>query len=129
MIDSLVSATEKLKDLAGAKAPRGLFLTVTLSTSRLDDWRQFAPTFLNSEFGRIVKERAVSKEEKHVLESELEEVLAVLQYDVTPQTQGLALFADGGGGLYQRIELPFRLVNRMVLEPSAYVRPVVRCHY
>jgi hypothetical protein len=125
MIDSLVSATEKLKDLAGAKAPRGFFLTVTLSTSRLDDWRQFAPTFLNSEFGHIVKERAVSREDKHVLESELEEVLAVLQYDVTPQTQGLALFADGGGGLYQRIELPFRLVNRMVLEPSAYVRPVV----
>jgi peptide chain release factor subunit 1 len=125
MIDSVAGATEKLKDLAAARAPRGSFLTVTLSTSRLDDWRQFAPTFLNSEFGSIVKDRAVTREERHVLQNELDEVLAVLQYDLTPQTQGLALFADGGGGLYQRIELPFRLVNRMVLEPSPYIRPVV----
>ncbi len=125
MIDSLAGATEKLRDLAAARAPRGAFLTVTLSTSRLDDWRQFAPTFLNSEFTRLTQERGLSRDEKHVLDSELEEVLAVLQYDLTPRTQGLALFADGGGGLYQRIELPFRLVNRVVLEPSPYVRPVV----
>jgi len=42
------------------------------------------------------------KEEKHVLQSELDEISAVLQYDLTPKTQGLALFADGEGGLYQR---------------------------
>ena len=125
MIDSLASTTEKLRDLAAARAPRGAFLTVTLSTSRLDDWRQFAPTFLNSELTRITTERSSSKEEKHVLQGELDEIGAVLQYDLTPRTQGLALFADGEGGIYQRIELPFRLVNRMVFEPSPYVRPVV----
>ena len=74
MIDSLAGATEKLRDLAAARAPGGEFLTVTLSTSRLDDWRQFAPTFLNSEFTRITKERGSSKEEKHVLQSELDEI-------------------------------------------------------
>lgn len=125
MIDSLASVTQKLKDLASARAPRGEFLTATLSTSRLDDWRQFAPTFLNSEFTRITKERDLSKDERHVLEGELDEIAAVLQYDLTPRTQGLALFANGEGGLYQRIELPFRLINRVVLEPSPYVRPVV----
>jgi hypothetical protein len=99
--------------------------SVTLSTSRLDDWRQFAPTFLKSEFSRIAKERALSKNEKHVLEKELAEILGVLQYEVTDRTQGLALFADGSGGLYQRIEVPLRLVNRVVLEPAPYVRPLV----
>ncbi len=49
----------------------------------------------------------------------------MLQYDLTPRTQGLALFADGSGRIYQRIELPFRLINRVVLEPSPYIRPVV----
>jgi hypothetical protein len=125
MIDSLAGATEKLRALAAARAPRGDFLTVTLSTSRLDDWRQFAPTFLNSEFTRIAKEHGSTKEGKHVLQSELQEIEAVLQYDLTPRTQGLALFSDGEGGIYERIELPFRLVNRVVLEPSPYVRPVV----
>jgi peptide chain release factor subunit 1 len=125
MIDSLAGATEKLKDLAAARAPRGEFLTVTLSTSPLDDWRQFAPTFVNSEFGRITRERSLSKDQRRVLESDLDEVQAVLQYDLTPRTQGLALFANGEGGIYQRIELPFRLLNRVVLEPSPYVRPVV----
>jgi Bacterial archaeo-eukaryotic release factor family 10 len=125
MIDSLAGATEKLRDLAAARAPRGEFLTVTLSTSPLDDWRQFAPTFVNSEFGRITRERSLSKDQKRVLESDLDEVQAVLQYDLTPRTQGLALFANGEGGIYQRIELPFRLLNRVVLEPSPYVRPVV----
>jgi hypothetical protein len=125
MIDSLAGATGKLRDLAAARSPRGEFLTVTLSTSPLDDWRQFAPTFLNSEFGRITKERSLSKEQKHALESEIDQVAAVLQYDLTERTQGLALFADGDGGIYERIELPFRLINRVVLEPSPYVRPVV----
>ena len=125
MIDSLAGATDKLKDLAAARAPRGEFLTVTLSTSPLDDWRQFAPTFINSEFSRITRERSLSKDEKRALESELDEVQAVLKYDLTPRTQGLALFANGEGGIYQRIELPFKLMNRVVLEPAPYVRPVV----
>jgi hypothetical protein len=125
MIDTLAGAREKLKDLAAARAPLGEFLTVTLSTSTLDDWRQFAPTFVNSEFGRISREQSLSKDQKRILESDLDEVQAVLQYDVTPRTQGLALFANGEGGIYQRIELPFRLINRVVLQPSPYIRPVV----
>jgi hypothetical protein len=124
MIESAAVAKEKLKRLAGARASRGVFLTVTLSTSRLDDWRQFAPTFLNSEFNRITKERGTPKEEKRLLESDLEYVLDVLNYDLTAKTQGLALFADGGAHYYERIELPFRLVNRLVIEPSPHVRPV-----
>ena len=50
MIDSVAQAQDKLKDLAGAEASSGDFLSVTLSTSRLDDWRQVAPAFLHSEF-------------------------------------------------------------------------------
>ena len=96
MIESAAVSKEKLKKLAGARASRGVFLTVTLSTSRLDDWRQVAPTFLNSEFNRITKEHGTSKEEKRLLQGDLEYVLDVLKYDLTPRTQGLALFADGG---------------------------------
>jgi hypothetical protein len=125
MIESAAVAKEKLTALAGARASRGVFLTVTLSTSRLDDWRNFAPTFLNSEFNRITKERGTSKEERRLLESDLEYVLDVLKYDLTAKTQGLAVFADGGAHYYERIELPLRLVNRLVIEPSPYVRPVV----
>jgi hypothetical protein len=125
MLATISTTMEKLKLLAGSHGSHGLFLSVTLSTSRLDDWRQFAPTFVNSEFGRITRERSLSKDQKRILESDLDEVQAVLQYDLTPRTQGLALFANGEGGIYQRIELPFRLINRVVLEPSPYVRPVV----
>jgi hypothetical protein len=125
MIDTLAGAATKLHDLAAAKSSYGGFLTVTLSTSSLDDWRQVTPTFLNSEFSRITKEQQLTKEQKHALESEIAEVAAVVQYDLTEQTQGLALFADGDGGIYQRIELPFRLANRVVLEPSPYIRPVI----
>jgi len=125
MIDSLAAATTKLRDLAAARSPHGEFLTVTLSTSRLDDWRQLGPTFLNSESARMSREGTLSKDQKHALESEIAEIAAVLQYDLTDSTQGLALFADGDGSIYQRIELPFRLINRLVLEPSPYIRPVV----
>jgi peptide chain release factor subunit 1 len=125
MIESVAVAREKLKALAGARASRGVFLTVSLSTSRLDDWRQFAPTFLNSEFNRITKERGTSKEEKRLLRNDLDHVLDTLKHDLTAKTQGLAVFADGGAHFYERIELPFRLVNRLVIGPSPYVRPVV----
>ena len=125
MIESISVAREKLKALAGARGSKGFFLTVTLSTSRLDDWRQFAPTFLNSEFNRLTKERNTPKDEKKILEEDLQAVLDVLQYEVPPETQGLAVFADGGGGVFEQMELPLRLVNRLVVEPSPYVRPVV----
>lgn len=125
MIESAAVAREKLKDLAGTKGSRGVILTVTLSTSRLDDWRQFAPTFLNSEFNRIVKERGIPKDQRHLLQKDLDYVFDLIKYDLTAKTQGLAVFVDGEGGLDERIELPFRLVNRLVIEPSPYVRPVV----
>ena len=59
-----------------------------------------------------------------MLQADLDYVLDLLKYDVTPQTQGLAVFADGAAGLHERIELPLRLVNRLTIEPSPYVRPV-----
>lgn len=124
MIDSVAAAGEKLKALAGAKAAGGMFLSVTLSTSRLDDWRQVAPAFLHSEFNRATKERGISKEKKRLLQADLDYVLEVLEYEVTPRTQGLALFVDGEGDFRERIELPLRLVNRLVFEPSPHVRPV-----
>jgi hypothetical protein len=125
MIESAAVAWERIKGLAGIKSEQGATLTATLSTSRLDDWRQFAPTFLKSEFGRLVKERGLAKEQRHRLERDLDYVLDVLKYEVTPKTQGLAVFVDGQADLYERIELPFRLLNRLVIEPAPYVRPVV----
>jgi rubrerythrin len=124
VIDSVAAAGEKLKALAGAKSAGGMFLSVTLSTSRLDDWRQVAPAFLRSEFNRATKERGISKEKKRLLQADLDYVLEVLEYEVTPRTQGLAVFVDGAGDFRERIELPLRLVNRLVLEPSPHLRPV-----
>ncbi|MBN1628738.1 MAG: hypothetical protein JW990_03145 [Thermoleophilia bacterium] len=124
MIDSASGAREKLKSLAGIQASHGSILSATLSTSRLDDWRVSAPSFLRSEFNRVTKERGVSKEEKRLLQTDLDSMLDVVRYDVAPQTEGLALFVDGRAGLHERVELPFRLLNRFVIEPSPHVRPV-----
>ncbi len=55
MSDGAVEVKEKLKELAGARATGPAFLTVTVSTSRLDDWRLVAPVFLRSEFNRVAK--------------------------------------------------------------------------
>ncbi|MCZ7663614.1 MAG: hypothetical protein M5U22_12100 [Thermoleophilia bacterium] len=116
---------DSLKDLAGARSADGLFLSAFLSTSRLDDWRQTAPTFLNSEFNRLIKERGLDKNGKRHVQDNLQRILDVVQYDVTSKTEGLSVFADGGSGLFQRIELPLRLSNRLVLGPSPYVRPLI----
>lgn len=124
MIDSVSGVREKLKQLAGIQASRGTILSATLSTSRLDDWRLSAPAFLNSEFNRVTKESGTSKEDKRLLQTDLEYVLDLLRYDITPTTEGLVAFVDGSAGLHELIELPFRLVNRLVLEPSPYVRPL-----
>lgn len=124
MTDSAAAIKEKLKELAGAHSVGKAFLSVTLSTSRLDDWRLFAPAFLNSEFNRITRERGFSKEDKRLLQTDLDHVLDVIKYDVERSTEGLALFVDGVGGYDERIELPFRLMNRVVIEPSPHVRPV-----
>jgi hypothetical protein len=124
VIDSVATAREKLKTLAGARAASGSFLSVTLSTSRLDDWRQSAPAFLRSEFNRITRERGTPKEKKRPIQTDLEYVLDLLKYEVTPRTQGLAVFVDGAAGYHERIELPLRLANRLAIEPSPHVRPV-----
>lgn len=125
MIETISEARNKLQTLAAAQSSRGRFLTVTLSTSRLDDWRQFAPTFVNSEFNRIVRETDLPRELVRSLEDDLRLVNDVIQYDVVPSTQGLALFGDGGSSLFERVELPLPLLNRLVVEPSPDVRPLV----
>lgn len=125
MSDGAAAIREKLKELAGAHAAGKAFLSVTLSTSRLDDWRLFAPAFLNSEFNRVTKELGISKEDKRLLQADLAHVLDVIKYDVDPRAQGLAVFVDGTAGYEERIELPFRLMNRVVIEPSPHVRPLV----
>ena len=124
MIDSAAEAGRKMKALAGTKATGDAFLTVTLSTSRLDDWRLSVPSFLHSEFNRLTSENGASKEQKRLLQGDLDYVLDVVAYEVTPHTQGLAVFVDGKGHFSERIELPFRLLNRLVIEPYPYVRPI-----
>jgi rubrerythrin len=123
-MDSVAAARVKLKTLAGMQASGGLFLSATVSTSGPDDWRQSAPVFLNSEFNRITKERTTPKDKRRLLRADLDDVLAVLKYEVTPGTQGLALFSDSGTEFKERIELPSRLSSSLVIEPSPYVRPV-----
>ncbi len=115
---------EKLKSLAASRSD-GLFLSAFLSTSRLDDWRQTAPTFLHSEFNRITNERGLDKKQERPLRDDLDRVLEVVHYEVTHQTQGLAVFADGGNEVFERVELPLRLTNRLVAETAPYVRPLV----
>lgn len=125
MIDTATAVRNKLKVLAGIHGSRGLILTVTLSTSRLDDWRVVAPSFLRSEFNRIAKELGLDKQQKRLLQADLGYVFDVIKYEVTPRTQGLAVFVDEAAGLRERFELPFRLLNRVVIEPCPHVRPVV----
>jgi len=115
---------EKLKSLLASRSD-GLFLTAFLSTSRLDDWRQTSPTFLNSEFNRITNERGLDKKQERALRDDLDRILEVVQYEVTHQTQGLAVFADGDSGVFEVVELPFRLANRLVADTFPYVRPLV----
>ncbi|MCX8032398.1 MAG: hypothetical protein N3B14_03235 [Thermoleophilia bacterium] len=125
MIGAATEVRKKLKELAGTRGSEGRFLTVTLSTSRLDDWRRTVPSFLNSEFNRIAKELGLDKEARRQLQKDLDFVKDIVSYDITPKTQGLAVFVDGAGDINERIELPFRLINRVVVEPYPHVRPVV----
>jgi hypothetical protein len=124
MIDSVAEAGRKMKVLAGTKAYGDAFLTVTLSTSMLDGWRLSVPSFLHSEFNRLIQGNGTSKEQKRLLQSDLDYVLDIVAYEVTPRTQGLAVFVDGKRDFSERIELPFRLLNRLIVEPYPYVRPI-----
>jgi hypothetical protein len=124
VIESLAVAREKLRALAGTRSPDGEILSVVVSTSRLDDWRQSAPVYLHSEFSRVVRERVLFGDSKRRLQAALDYALDLLKYDLTPRTQGLAVFSDGGSGVSERVELPLRLTNCLAVEPWAYLRPV-----
>ena len=124
MIDSPAVAREKLRALAGTRSPEGEILSIAVSTSRLDDYRQSAPVYLHSEFSRLVKERGLAGDQRRRLQAGLDYVLDLLKYDLTPRTQGLAVFSDAGSGISERIELPLRLSNCLTVEPWAYIRPV-----
>ena len=118
--------TELVRSLAGAKsATDGVFVSAFLSTSNLDHWRQTAPTFLHSSLAALLQARSPGKDERRRLEDDFKRLQEVLQYDVDSHVQGLALFVDGRGGVFERIELPVRLVDQVVVEGSPYVRPLV----
>lgn len=124
MIDDLAMAREKTSALARTRSAEGEVLSVIVSTSRLDDWRQSAPVYLHSEFSRVVQELGLGADAKRRLQTGLDHALDLLRYDVTPRTQGLAVFTDGGGSVNERIELPLRMTNCLAIEPWPYVRPV-----
>ncbi|NLT35417.1 MAG: hypothetical protein GXX83_05925 [Gaiellales bacterium] len=114
-----------LKDLASRRSEHGLVLTACLSTSRLDDWKQTAPTFLKSEFSRILREQALSKEVKRGLEEDLRRILEVATYEVGRESQGLVVMADGSQELFDSVQLPLRLKNKLMAEPYPHIRPLV----
>lgn len=116
---------DTLQRLAASRSANHLYLSVFVSTSVLDDWRQTLPTFLNSERLRLERERDLTKDELRTLDEHFSRLQQLVQYDVPVKTQGLSVFADGSGGFVERIEWPVRLTNRVVLGPSAYLRPVV----
>ncbi len=114
-----------LKSLAAVHSADGVLVSAFISTSRLDDWRQTAPTFLNSESGRVFGELSLEKEPRRRLQEDLDHIGEVLRYEVGPRTEGLAVFADAESGSFERFELPFRLQNRLVVESTPYVRPLI----
>jgi peptide chain release factor subunit 1 len=117
---------ELVKGLAGARSSTEAgFVSAFLSTSNLDHWRQTAPTFLHSTLASLLQSRPLTKEGRRQLEDDFGRLQEVLQYDVDPHVQGLALFLDGRGGVFERIELPVRLVDQVAVEQSPYVRPLV----
>ncbi|GAB4245936.1 MAG: hypothetical protein Kow00129_06060 [Thermoleophilia bacterium] len=117
---------EKMKSLAEARSSdHGHFMSVFLSTSSKENWREVTTTFLNSAFTELMKNRSFSKEEKRHLEGDLARVREVLNYDITPETQGLAIFADGSDSVFERVELPVVLEDRLAVGPSPYLRPLL----
>ena len=116
---------DDLRSLASNRNQDGVFVSAFFSTSRLDDWRQTAPTFLNSESTTALRERDLSKDARKRAADDVARIQEVLRYDIGASTEGLAVFADAESGLFERFELPFRLSNRLVFEPDAYLRPLV----
>lgn len=117
---------EKLKQLAAARSSaNGFFVSAFLSTTPVDNWRERLPTFLNSALNEVEKERDLSKEERRSLEHDFARIQEVLQYDVTPETTGLAIFADGAGSVFERVQLPVRLSDRVMVDRVPYLRPLL----
>ena len=116
---------DTIRSLASSRSDDGVFVSAFFSTSRLDDWRQTAPTFLNSGFNGLLRERPLGKEPKKRLEEDVERIQEVLRYEIGPRTEGLAVFADAESGRFESIELPFRFSNKLIVEPTAYLRPLI----
>lgn len=124
MIDSLSVTRQRLTAFAGTRSSAGDVLSVAVSTSRLDDWRQTMPTYINSEFTRLVKDRGLSGEDKRRLQAGLDHIMDVLNYDLRGTTQSLVAFTDGGPTINEQVELPLRLTNSMTIGPWPYIRPL-----
>lgn len=129
MIDSLDAARKSLNALAASSSPQGDILSVAVTTSRLDDWRQTVPAYINSEFTRLTKKRALKGESKRRLQAGLDYVMDLVKYDIASTTQGLMAFSDGGSAVSEGIELPLRLTNSLTIEPWPYVRPLANALY
>jgi len=114
-----------LKQLVGREASDGLVLSAFLSISSLDDWRQTVPTFLNSEFRRMVREGSFERGQVRALEESLQKVTSLLQYETDLRAEGLAVFVDMGSDLLESWELPLRMTNRLIAEPVPYIRPLI----
>ena len=125
MIDTLGAARKRLRALAATSSPSGDILSVALTTSRLDDWRQTVPTYVNSEFNRLTRERAFAREDRRRLQSAYDRVVDLLEYEVSENTEGIVVFSDGTAEVDEQVEVNLRLNNYMAIEPWPYLRPVV----
>ena len=124
MIDSLDVVRQKLGALAATNTSDGHILSVAVTTSRLDDWRQTVPVFLNSGFSQAVKESGIAADGERRLQAGLERILDLLKYELSPAVQGLVAFSDGTDTVGEQVELPLRLENHLTVEPWPYVRPL-----
>jgi peptide subunit release factor 1 (eRF1) len=117
---------DKLRQLAGAKSSdNGLFVSAFLSTSPVDNWRERLPTFLNSALTEYERSASLGKEERKLLEQDFARIEELLRYEVTPDTGGLAIFADGGGKVFERLEMPVRVSDRIEVDKAPYLRPLL----
>jgi rubrerythrin len=117
---------DKLRHLAGAKSSdKGLFVSAFLSTSPIDNWRERLPTFLNSALTEYEKSASLGKDERKLLEQDFARIEELLRYEVTPDTGALAIFADGGGKVFERLELPVRISDKIEVGKVPYLRPLL----
>jgi len=124
VIAGLGVVREKLGALAAASSPEDGILSVAVTTSRLDDWRQTVPVFLNSAFSNVIKGRNIAAERERRLQGGLDRIADLLKYDLPASVQGLVAFTDANGTIAEEIELPLRLTNHLTVEPWPYVRPL-----